>query len=255
MADDTTKTLADQKKILESNLKLETDINEQLKIRKQLEEAELKIQEEKLKALEKQIAQGEDYKKNFDEIIKKENEKLQNLVEEKDLSEESNDRLEKRIKLQEQEIEKIEQEYDYYIKNEKSLKEQYKTITETLRVHEAENELASKYALGLKRLGFEQNALKESFLGNIISIGGLGNAFNVLRKEAAATVSVGNLWASLQEEVLISTKALAHEQDAVLGTFNKSTGALKEYNDQILALGHYNYSLGIDTKEIGRAHV
>jgi hypothetical protein len=104
-------------------------------------------------------------------------------------------------------------------------------------------------------LGINKNTTSNSFLGQFFGNTSMtmGAKLNTIGQSLSNVLSPTNLLTTAITKVAQQTKELAKEQDKVLSSFNKSTGAAGEYNEAIRDMGFEHMSLGVDTALVAKS--
>lgn len=110
------------------------------------------------------------------------------------------------------------------------------------------NDITQKY-LGL--LGLEPS-FEKSWLGKAektLKTVGIKGALSQIGESMKETLTVGNLLASTTEKVVESTIQLALRTDTAMAEFNKTTGAMGQYDQQMLKTGETNRAFNVDIEK------
>jgi hypothetical protein len=98
---------------------------------------------------------------------------------------------------------------------------------------------------------------KTTFLGSFSEVvkhsDGMGDAFRQIGTSVAKTTTLSNFLGSAMMKVQEATIALAVAQNQVLASFNKTNGAMGEYNDLITGIEQNNRVAGLSVEEVAQA--
>lgn len=204
-----------QKKILEEQKQLASDISEEMAINQTLREKEIELEESKLKTIKNQIDQIL-LKKSLGESINQQ--ELDNLVNERKESQ-------KHLAVLGEQNDAIEG-FSSKLTNAFS---KYTGIT-----GQAETLLGHTFKLVTSGASFSQ---------------GLGEALNNIREMATPA----NIMVALIDTMVQSTLMVAQAQDQAVTSFNKLTGTTGEYTGMITEVAQTNKQFGVSMAEAGAA--
>jgi len=254
--------MADPKDISKETL---ANYKEFLKIQEQSVDslkAELLLEQQKLKILidendkanqelvikQKEIDLGEEELSQEEKILKN---KLLEIENAKELGAITKETYDLQLKLREEELKVLEAKK---LKLEVE-KESIKTLKKAEEHFEKLEGIGESFA---NKLGLSGNVFKNSLVGQLFEgkskgFANIGDQLKKIGKGFAEAFEAGNLFASLQKNVVQSTLLLAVSQDNALSSFNRATGAAGKYDDMIIGLESSNRSLGLDSEKIAKA--
>ncbi len=132
-----------------------------------------------------------------------------------------------------------------YVEEERALKVKEKQVKAQEEYNNAIKTMANEFDFVFSTIIGIGDQWKKTTLGKLFQPGG----FQALQKSLKKTFTVSNIVGSTVMKIQEQTIELARQQDKALSQFNKSTGALKLYGDQLVQLESDMYRYGVSSAD------